>query len=288
MSGKILNDLSKLILSLLFIFAATFLFPKGLATQYPNRQISLHNFKEDVNIGLIPRVWELLGPFSTGTREQDFGADPLEAYGGFRNLSFSKTQSFPSELADNGTVKWSTIMANTDGSVGPIHFKNLRWKFNRDPFGWAMNQFQMWARGYFELSDSDLKDKSESIPVLVQCQNIGDFYVDDQRLFGDWYGYKNSWHVLYLRPGKRVINVRLVNEIRIFGGNIPPDIQFQCFVRKLEFNQIGAMVLDNTALVPDLVNGFLAGSFASVAVLNTQEKFWITVSKVNVINNNVN
>jgi hypothetical protein len=32
----------------------------------------------------IPQVfetWQILGPFPTGSREQDFGADPLEAYG---------------------------------------------------------------------------------------------------------------------------------------------------------------------------------------------------------------
>ncbi|CAG8492394.1 12560_t:CDS:10, partial [Gigaspora rosea] len=288
MHRNILNDLSKSVLLLSFILAATFLFPKGLATQFPILKISPHIIKEDVNIGLIPKTWELLGPFPTGTREQDFGADPLEAYGGFKNLSFSETQSFPSELADNGTVKWSTILTNMDGSVGPVHFKNMRWKFNRDPFGWAINQFQMWARGYFELLNSDLKDESDSIPVLVQCQNIGDFYVDDRRLFGDWYGYRKSWHVLYLRPGKHVINVRLVNEIRIFGGSIPPNTQFRCFIRKLELSQVGAMVLDRTVLVPDLVDGFLAGNFISIAILNTQEKSWITVLQVNVINNNVN
>jgi hypothetical protein len=26
-------------------------------------------------------TWQILGPFPTGMREQDFGADPLEAFG---------------------------------------------------------------------------------------------------------------------------------------------------------------------------------------------------------------
>lgn len=30
---------------------------------------------------LIKPQWEVLGPFPTGMREQDFGADPLEAFG---------------------------------------------------------------------------------------------------------------------------------------------------------------------------------------------------------------
>jgi hypothetical protein len=29
----------------------------------------------------LSNVWQVLGPFPIGMREQDFGADPLEAYG---------------------------------------------------------------------------------------------------------------------------------------------------------------------------------------------------------------
>lgn len=29
----------------------------------------------------LSKTWQVLGPFPIGTREQDFGADPLENYG---------------------------------------------------------------------------------------------------------------------------------------------------------------------------------------------------------------
>jgi hypothetical protein len=29
----------------------------------------------------LNKTWQILGPFPIGTREQDFGADPLENYG---------------------------------------------------------------------------------------------------------------------------------------------------------------------------------------------------------------
>ncbi|CAG8489151.1 15329_t:CDS:10 [Acaulospora morrowiae] len=237
--------------------------------------------KERVDTELTPKMWEFLGPFPTGTREQDFGADPLEAYGGFANITFSETHTFPSELADNGTVGWSRINTNSDGSVGPIYFNNIR-----VPLGWAMNQFQMWARGYFELSPK-VNDDSKTIPILIQCQPIGDFYVDDRRLFGDWYGYEKSWHVLHLRPGRHVVNVRAVYEIRAFGGGIPPALKFKCLMRRLRTDEMGVMMLDRTIVVPDLVGGRLAGKYINIALLNTHEKQWITVSKVYVVSSNV-
>ncbi|CAG8618148.1 11376_t:CDS:10, partial [Acaulospora colombiana] len=160
------------------------------------------------------------------------------------------------------------------------------WKFNRVPLGWAANQFQMWARGYFDLFP-EVKNESETIPILIQCQPVGDFYVDDRRLFGDWYGYEKSWHVLRLRPGRHVINVRLVNEIRIFGGNVPPALGFQCFMRKLREDKTAMMLLDNTVLVPDMIDGNLAGKYMSIALLNTHEERWITVHNVNVVDSNV-
>ncbi|RHZ56847.1 hypothetical protein Glove_396g73 [Diversispora epigaea] len=282
------------------IFVTLFLCQQVLTSQqYLTFQNSKHiqhnNYCINCESELIPRIWELLGPFPTGTREQDFGADPLEAYGGFTNFNFSETQTFPSELADNNTVKWSRIGTKRDGIVGPIQFENIRWKFNRNSFGWAINQFQMWARGYFELSPDitnlkDIKnitDIKETIPVLIQFHNIGDFYVDNRRLFGDWYDYKKSWHVLHLQPGNHVINVRLVNEIRIFGDKIPPDFKFQCQIRKLNEKEKVMMILSQTIIVPNLVNGHLAGRFISIGILNTLEKEWITISKVVVVNSNV-
>src|SRR5439155_11002301 len=122
------------------------------------------------------------------------------------------------------------------------------------------------------------------IPILIQCYNIGDFYIDGERLFGDWYGYKSSWHVMYLEPGEHTINVRIVNEIRIFGGRLPPNVNFHCILRRLNIlSDFGVKLLDNTIVVPDLVNGNLTGEYMSIALLNTLENSWIIVKKVSVI-----
>ncbi|CAB4492540.1 hypothetical protein RhiirA1_538356 [Rhizophagus irregularis] len=234
-------------------------------------------------MNLKPQFWEILGPFSTGTREQDFGADPLEAYGGFSKLKYSEEQIFSSELADNGTVKWSKIQSNEDGSVGPINFSNIRWNFNKNSLGWSISQFQLWARGYFTVPESSSEHK---IPILIQCHNIGDFYINDQRFHGDWYNYRTSYYILYLTVNTQyTINIRVVNEIRIFGDNTPPRITFDCDLRNLELEELGAMFLHERIIVPDLVKGTkFAGEYMSIPILNTLENEWINVDKVEVVN----
>ncbi|KAL8779856.1 MAG: hypothetical protein Q9194_001230 [Teloschistes cf. exilis] len=57
-------------------------------------------------------TWQTLGPFQIGTREATWGADPLETLGGFHCLPYNESATFPSSLATNGTVSWSTVEAS--------------------------------------------------------------------------------------------------------------------------------------------------------------------------------
>ncbi|CAG8515817.1 2966_t:CDS:10 [Funneliformis caledonium] len=218
-----------------------------------------------------PKFWE------------DFGADPLEAYGGFSKLKYSKEQVFPSELANNGIINWSKIQSNEDGSVGPIDFNNIRWDFNKKSLGWSISQFQLWARGYFTTPEFFSEQK---IPILVQCHNIGDFYINNQRFHGDWYNYRTSYNILYLTPNTRyTVDVRVVNEIRIFGDKVPPRIKFDCELRNLELEEVGAMFLHERIIVPDIIGGTrFAGEYMSIPILNTSENEWIDIEKVAIVN----
>lgn len=40
-----------------------------------------------MSIFTLSKTWQVLGPFPIGTREQDFGADPLENYGNTLELN---------------------------------------------------------------------------------------------------------------------------------------------------------------------------------------------------------
>src|SRR5207248_2300958 len=85
--------------------------------------------------------------------------------------------------------------------------------FNKDSLGWSISQFQLWARGYFTVPESSSEHK---IPILIQCHNIGDFYINDQRFHGDWYNYRTSYYILYLTTNTQyTINVRIINKIDV-------------------------------------------------------------------------
>ncbi|KAF9182279.1 hypothetical protein BGZ51_004832 [Haplosporangium sp. Z 767] len=222
-------------------------------------------------------------------REQDFGADPLEAFGGFRTLSYDPKAKYPSELAKNGVVGWHTTETDADGWVH-ILYPEIDWKFNQQFLGWTFNQYQAWARSSFTVSptatcvQSSPGNSDGLCSVTVQCKNVGDFYVDNERLSGDWYGYGLTRHTLRLAPGtQHTISVRVVHEVRIFGGVIlPPPSKFKCTL-EMPFSRKNQDQQDNAAhepmvqvveegyggcIVMDNVDGVLAGEYISVALRN--------------------
>ncbi|KAI1288890.1 hypothetical protein EDD11_009566, partial [Mortierella claussenii] len=229
-------------------------------------------------------------------REQDFGADPLEAFGGFRSLEYDPHARFPSELAMDGLVRWHTADMDDDGSV-PVLYPEIDWKFNQQSMGWAFNQYQAWARSTFTVpashSDCSSADRDGLYAVTIQCTNVGDFYVDDQRLSGDWYGYGLTRHTLRLAPGSRhTLSVRVVHEVRIFGGAIsPPPSSFRCELMvpfpdgpHTEHGEVMVQVVKNGyggVVVMDAVDGILAGEYISVALRNVgHDRVWVRSVKV--------
>ncbi|KAI8092831.1 uncharacterized protein BX664DRAFT_328258 [Halteromyces radiatus] len=186
----------------------------------------------------LSSVWQVLGPFPIGMREQDFGADPLEAYGGFSQLKYSKTSQFPSELSPKGQVGWTKVKS-IDNVVGPLLFPDIRWEQNGIPFGWSIEQYQAWARGNLKISK-----KSH---ILIQLHGVTSFYINQQKYSGDLYGYKSTLHWVELETGTYSLEVRLVHDVRVFGGGNKngPQCQFSISIYPLD---CGTMVDD--ALFP--------------------------------------
>ncbi|KAF9920816.1 hypothetical protein FBU30_009253 [Linnemannia zychae] len=251
-----------------------------------------NHYPEDIYIPIFgPRIvpkertWQILGPFPTGMREQDFGADPLEAFGGFRQLKYDTTAKFPSELAQGGLVGWNTTEVDWYGWTN-VHFPDIKWSFNQFFLGWEFNQFQAWARTTFIVPDildrPQIEEDKGLVSITIQCENVGDLYVDDERLSGDWYGYGLTRHTLQLKAGtEHTLSVRVVHEIRIFGGVIiPPPSKFKCelslpfpYLHKGRLGSYRPMVQavnEGTGgiVVMDVVDGVLAGDYISVALRN--------------------
>ncbi|GAN06545.1 transmembrane protein [Mucor ambiguus] len=205
-----------------------------------------------MSVFTLSKTWQVLGPFPIGTREQDFGADPLENYGkcllfcrvyrapslcvvsnglmmtfvsvdlhrirrGFQKLRYSTGATYPSELVEGGFVGWTMISSNNH-TLGPIDF-NVRWSENRVPFGWSIEQYQAWARG--------ILITHEPMQLFVQVSGVSEFYIHGTRYHGDSYGYNTTTHLIQFDKGTHAIDVRMVHDVRIFGGGTStPQCQF--------------------------------------------------------------
>jgi hypothetical protein len=126
-------------------------------------------------------------------------------------------------------------------------------------YGWAGLQYQGWARGHLEVSGP--------LPrrIILYTDNVLEIWLNDLRVFGgDFYAFRRAPLVATLSPGRNVIDVRLVREIRSMGGldsSVTVTLEAQVATNTLR-------VLENTAVLPDLIDGKLPSAFASVTVRN--------------------
>ncbi|KAF2084762.1 hypothetical protein K490DRAFT_75704 [Saccharata proteae CBS 121410] len=211
-------------------------------------------------------VWQILGPFQIGTREAPWGADPLEYYGGFRNLEFDRNASFRSSLTPNATVAWSYLDAasvSQDSSSAKssliVDFPHVDWKFLQSIYGWSALQYQAWARGEIIVRGDKVQD------VVLYTDLILEFWLDGVRYFGgDMYGFRKAPPVLHLTPGSHRLDLRLVRDVRAMSGVGEPTIPVKVALEPCR----GPLQVASDVLMPDVVDGKLAGSFGSVAVRN--------------------
>jgi predicted esterase len=223
--------------------------------------------------------WQLLGPFQIGTREALWGADPLELYGGFRNLTFDDHARFPSSLPFNGTAFWSNATAKLGGlniqraSVElTVEYPDVDWAFLQQVYGWAALQWQGWVRGEIVVQRED------PITLSLDAENILEYWIDDkQYLGGDFYGFKRAPAVLHLDPGVYKIDVRLVRDVRSMGGiteNPAVNIKLELEACTDRLRQVGRVLIADRI---EEAAGLLASNLASVVLRNNlhDETIWI-------------
>lgn len=169
-------------------------------------------------------------------------------------------------------MKWSSQRFNAasdqDSSVVDLglRFHNVDWDRLRSVYGWAASQYQAWARGHFQVDESDEPPTSYEI----YTDQVTEFWIDDKHYFGgDFYGSRRAPLVLSLSPGAHSIDLKLVREVRSMGGVGFPTIDVTVEIRPV----IAAVkVVGEAAVAPHLVNGRLASEFASITVRNTGSK----------------
>jgi hypothetical protein len=192
----------------------------------------------------------------------------LEYYGGFPSLVQNDKDKFPSSIAKDGTVGWSAIDSQkvassnyTANATLSVSFPEVDWSFLQLVYGWASTQYQAWARGEIVLTG----DVSQNI--LVWSDHILEFAVDGQRHFGgDFFAFRKAPLVLKLKPGRHVIDLRLVRDVRAMGGigvpSIDVELQFRIAREDLE-------VREGSILMPDVIEGKFGSPYGSVALTNT-------------------
>jgi len=243
---------------------------------------------------VIGSNWEVLGPFQSGTREQQWGADPLEAYGGFRNIDSEDSREFPSTL--NGSVRFSRVQARAGAGPGslrcaiPVVFDNVNWHGLRETFGWSALQFQAWIRGTFIVHEEGRYGIWIGDAVEFYLDGL---YWDVGNLYeADVLQYSRGGLFLDLSAGEHLIEVRVVNDIRAFGGQIPPKVEVH-----LGLNEVTEELVVESHNghggweVPHIINmtrtnGLdrsvcVAGEWASVAVRN-QGRHWIALISLKI------
>ena len=168
----------------------------------------------------LSEQWQLLGPFQIGTREAIWGADPLEQYGGFRNLTYDDHARYPSSLPFNATVSWSNIAAKISDPYAhraaadiSVDYPSIDWRLLQEVYGWAALQWQGWARGEIVVQRDD------PAVVSLRLSNVLEYWIDDVQYFGgDFYGFHRASTILSLEPGIHKIDIRLVRDVRAMGG----------------------------------------------------------------------
>lgn len=184
-------------------------------------------------------------------------------------MPFDST-SYLSPLSVNASVTWAVQEFHTSSGNGrasvfiDLTHKDIEWDFLRSIYGWAILQYQSWARG------SLLNSSPRPIKIALFPTNAFELWVNDQHIFGaDFYGFERAPVVLTLNPGHNVVNLRLIRDVRANGGSSPPSIEATLRVETL---QGSATVLPRSVLVPDVVNGRFISALGSVTILNHAKK----------------
>lgn len=227
-------------------------------------------------------TWQTLGPFQIGTREATWGADPLEALGGFHCLPYNESATFPSSLATNGTVSWSTVEASISSPAPTsaraellLSFENADWGFLQSVYGWAALQYQGWTRGSLTVHGDNGRR------IVLYTDNILEFWVDDEHYFGgDFYSFRRAPLVLLLKPGEHSVEVRVVRDVRAMGGVGKPTVSL---LLEAELSEGRPQILNESLLLPDMVEGRLSSSLGSVTVRNEGDA-WIDVVGAEAMN----
>eukprot|EP01124_Arcella_intermedia_P011996 TRINITY_DN18322_c0_g1_i1.p1 TRINITY_DN18322_c0_g1~~TRINITY_DN18322_c0_g1_i1.p1 ORF type:complete len:882 (+),score=166.68 TRINITY_DN18322_c0_g1_i1:32-2677(+) len=146
---------------------------------------------------VFPDYYDILAPFPIGTRE--LGADPLEAFGGIRNIPRADSSTYPSDLYFGSKVTWATAKTSAGQVTVQWNSSMVNWDLITEWAGSAGGSFQGWAVGDI-LVPSDTK-------YTLYCWSVSSVYIDDELFVGDRYGAGMISNAVSLPAGKHTFYV---------------------------------------------------------------------------------
>jgi hypothetical protein len=135
------------------------------------------------------------------------------------------------------------------------------WDFLKTIYGWSAVQYQAWARGELIVGGKDTQH------VILHTDAILEYRINDIHYFGgDYYSFRNAAPVLHLEPGSHRIDLRLVRDVRAFGGIVEPIVKVVVSVEQVS----GRLDLAKPGiLMSDVIDGRLATPYGSVTLRNS-------------------
>ena len=183
---------------------------------------------------------------------------------------------FHSSLGVGGLVEWSTledVMDHESDEYGRsielnVAFPAVDWTLQQSVYGWPALQYQAFARGVINVAGHS------SCTIALYTDNVLEFAVNDKPFFGgDLYGFRRAPLVLELAPGGNKIDLRLIRDVRLMGGEGSPSI---CVRLSAQLCTAVLNVVKNSLVLPDVVNGRLTSPYASVTLCNETEG-WVDI-----------
>lgn len=240
----------------------------------------------------LSNEWNVTGPFPAGMRDYQFGAFPSRHS---LNDLLTVGRTFPSVYGKNGSVTTYRTTSTTDPTTRrsqlSLSHPKVDWKTFRATAGWSALQWQCYASSLVTLSNSNsvqvtinvdkgfyfallpLKDfKSGTKPI--HWRNADVYSYNDVTASSDrWYGDSLGLPIrINLDRGIKeyIFLLRNVYEMRIFGDPLdePPQIKISVYLQRDGSQTERKICTPPFAIVPTVIDGWLAGSGVSFAISN--------------------
>ncbi|WVW83889.1 hypothetical protein I302_105911 [Kwoniella bestiolae CBS 10118] len=249
--------------------------------------------QDEISVG---KVWEAVGPFSSGMREHPLTGSPLSAFldpsihpdVDFALRPYKDDETWPSEIGNAGRVGWKKFKEGDDGWI-EISYPEINWDQLRSDHGWASLQYHSILRTTLTVPQiSDHQSTPFKIDVtqgveyaFVPISLSSDSQAPIEWYAGDIYAFSetptgqrdissktsNLARTISLFPGEYMMMVRAIYEIRMFGDpgqSTPPVIRLKIVAEVDQADEVE--VIEGLGEVPDVVDGWFMGDWISVAV----------------------